>query len=147
MCFGVCLYLDVEIDQLKPGTGNISADQLSLVARDAEQWHARFPDWYEKVAGVPWSKKELSIAHKLIVTWIREFMNAEGEGHSRVCLGKVVTGGRKSLPTGEDLELIVSQAHRGTCCCATAQKFITMTTFAQLAILLLFNTLIFREAG
>ncbi len=74
----VCLYLDVEVDQLKPGTGNISADQLSLVARDAEQWHAKFPDWYQKVAGVPWTKEELSIAS-------HEAMGLTGSTNQRYC--------------------------------------------------------------
>ncbi len=38
------VYFDVEVDQLKPRTGIISLDQLSLVARDAGEWYSSFPD-------------------------------------------------------------------------------------------------------
>ncbi len=107
-----CVYLDVEVDQLKQENGKISVDQLSLVARDAEAWHGTFPNWYAKIAGVPWTVEEIPIAHELIVTWIRDFIEDEEGWHTWVNRGKPKTGGDKHLPTGEDLELVVLQANR-----------------------------------
>ncbi len=108
----VCLYLNVEVDQLKAGSDMISVDQLSLLTRDAEAWYSTFPDWYAKVAGVPWTVEELSIAHELIVTCIRDFIEDEEGWHTWMNRGKPKTGGDKHLPTGEDLELVVLQANR-----------------------------------
>ncbi len=109
----VCLYLDVEVDRLKPGTGRISVDQLSLVARDARMWHSDLPDWYDKVAGVPWTDEEISIAHGLIVTWIRDFIENDEGWHVFMNRGRARPGvSSKTLCNGEEIELIVSQSHR-----------------------------------
>ncbi len=56
--------------------------------------------------------EEISIAHDLMVTWIREFIEDEGGWHTWISRGQARTGGDKHLPPGDDLELVVSQSHR-----------------------------------